>query len=106
MSTSLPLDVQLQMYRSVLGLEEVEIMRPAYAIEYDYIPPTQITQTLETKRITGLYLAGQINGTSGTRRLPGSGFNGWPLMPPLQDPERGPLLYLIGQRLILVVLIG
>lgn len=65
MSTSLPLDVQLQMYRSVLGLEDVEIMRPAYAIEYDYIPPTQITQTLETKGITGLYLAGQINGTSG-----------------------------------------
>ncbi len=64
-STSLPYDVQVQMYRSISGLENVEIMRPAYAIEYDYAPPTQITHTLETKRIAGLYFAGQINGTSG-----------------------------------------
>jgi len=64
-STSLPYDVQIQIYRSIPGLEEVEIMRPAYAIEYDFAPPTQITHTLETKRIAGLYFAGQINGTSG-----------------------------------------
>ncbi len=64
-STSLPYDVQLRMYRSIPGLEQVEIMRPAYAIEYDFAPPTQITHTLETKRISGLYFAGQINGTSG-----------------------------------------
>ncbi len=64
-STSLPYDVQTQMYRTIPGLEEVEIMRPAYAIEYDYAPPTQIQHTLETKRIGGLYFAGQINGTSG-----------------------------------------
>ncbi len=64
-STSLPYDVQVKMYRSIQGLEEVEIMRPAYAIEYDFAPPTQITHTLETKKITSLYFAGQINGTSG-----------------------------------------
>ena len=65
MSTSLPVEVQIEMYRTVPGLEEAEIMRPAYAIEYDYAPPTQIRHTLETKRIGGLYFAGQINGTSG-----------------------------------------
>lgn len=64
-STSLPYDVQVEMYRSIPGLENVEIMRPAYAIEYDFAPPTQIKHTLETKRIEGLYFAGQINGTSG-----------------------------------------
>ncbi len=64
-STSLPYDVQVQMYRSIAGLEEVEIMRPAYAIEYDFAPPTQIRHTLETKKVSGLYFAGQINGTSG-----------------------------------------
>jgi tRNA uridine 5-carboxymethylaminomethyl modification enzyme len=64
-STSLPYDVQLEMYRTIAGLEEVEIMRPAYAIEYDFAPPTQIRHTLETKRVSGLYFAGQINGTSG-----------------------------------------
>jgi tRNA uridine 5-carboxymethylaminomethyl modification enzyme len=64
-STSLPVDVQIKLYRSIVGLEDVEIMRPAYAIEYDYAPPTQVQHTLETKRIDGLYFAGQINGTSG-----------------------------------------
>jgi tRNA uridine 5-carboxymethylaminomethyl modification enzyme len=65
LSTSLPVDVQIKLYRSIAGLEDVEIMRPAYAIEYDYAPPTQVQHTLETKRIDGLYFAGQINGTSG-----------------------------------------
>jgi tRNA uridine 5-carboxymethylaminomethyl modification enzyme len=64
-STSLPYEVQTKIYRSIPGLEEVEIMRPAYAIEYDFAPPTQIKHTLETKKINGLYFAGQINGTSG-----------------------------------------
>jgi tRNA uridine 5-carboxymethylaminomethyl modification enzyme len=64
-STSLPYEVQVQMYRTIPGLEKVEIMRPAYAIEYDYAPPTQIRHTLETKKIEGLFFAGQINGTSG-----------------------------------------
>jgi tRNA uridine 5-carboxymethylaminomethyl modification enzyme len=53
------------MYRTIPGLEDVEIMRPAYAIEYDFAPPTQIRHTLETKRVAGLFFAGQINGTSG-----------------------------------------
>ncbi|AEG62097.1 tRNA uridine-5-carboxymethylaminomethyl(34) synthesis enzyme MnmG [Desulforamulus ruminis] len=65
MSTSLPPDVQLQMLRSVPGLEKVEIMRPGYAIEYDYVVPTQLKSTLECKTLAGLYTAGQINGTSG-----------------------------------------
>ncbi len=65
LSTSLPFDVQTELYRTIPGLEEVEIMRPAYAIEYDFAPPTQIQHSLETKNISGLYFAGQINGTSG-----------------------------------------
>ena len=65
LGNSLPLEVQIELVRSVEGLESAEIMRPAYAIEYDYVNPIQLKPTLETKRITGLYLAGQINGTSG-----------------------------------------
>lgn len=65
MSTSLPEDVQIEMYRSVEGFENIEIMRPAYAIEYDCIDPLALKPTLETKHIQGLYGAGQFNGTSG-----------------------------------------
>ncbi len=65
LGNSLPLEVQVELVRSVQGLEEAEIMRPAYAIEYDYVNPNQLKATLETKRIDGLFLAGQINGTSG-----------------------------------------
>lgn len=64
-STSLPYDVQLDFIQSISGLENAQIMRPGYAVEYDYCPPTQLSPTLETKRIAGLYFAGQINGTSG-----------------------------------------
>ncbi len=65
LSTSLPEDVQLELVRTVAGLENAEIMRPGYAVEYDYCPPTQLTQALETKLVPGLFLAGQINGTTG-----------------------------------------
>jgi tRNA uridine 5-carboxymethylaminomethyl modification enzyme len=65
LSTSLPLDVQVEMVRSIEGLERAEIMRPGYAIEYDYVEPTQLFPSLETKLIRGLYHAGQINGTTG-----------------------------------------
>ncbi len=64
-STSLPIEVQYAFIRTIAGLENAEIMRPGYAVEYDYCPPTQLAHTLETKRIPGLYFAGQINGTSG-----------------------------------------
>jgi tRNA uridine 5-carboxymethylaminomethyl modification enzyme len=64
-STSLPYDVQLEFLHSIPALERAEIMRPGYAVEYDYFPPTQLFPTLETKLIGGLYFAGQVNGTSG-----------------------------------------
>ncbi len=64
-STSLPMEVQFAFIRTIAGLERAEIMRPGYAVEYDYCPPTQLRHTLETKRVPGLYFAGQINGTSG-----------------------------------------
>jgi tRNA uridine 5-carboxymethylaminomethyl modification enzyme len=64
-STSLPLDIQIRMLRSIQGLEEVEIIRPGYAIEYDFVDPTELKPSLETKKMRGLFHAGQINGTSG-----------------------------------------
>jgi tRNA uridine 5-carboxymethylaminomethyl modification enzyme len=73
LSTSLPVDVQIAFYRSIVGLERVEIMRPAYAIEYDYVDPIQIHASLETKLIANLYHAGQINGTSGYEEAAGQG---------------------------------
>ncbi len=65
LSTSLPLDIQFQMLRSIPGLEEVEIIRPGYAIEYDYADPVQLMPSLQTKLVENLFFAGQINGTSG-----------------------------------------
>ncbi|MFT5469205.1 MAG: tRNA uridine 5-carboxymethylaminomethyl modification enzyme [Verrucomicrobiales bacterium] len=72
-STSLPYDVQYEFLRSIEGLENCEIIRPGYAVEYDYCLPTQLFLTLETKRVEGLYFAGQINGTSGYEEAGGQG---------------------------------
>jgi len=72
-SSSLPFDVQYEMIRTVIGLERAEVMRPAYAIEYDFVKSEQIYATLETKKVEGLFLAGQVNGTTGYEEAAGQG---------------------------------
>jgi tRNA uridine 5-carboxymethylaminomethyl modification enzyme len=73
LSTSLPFDVQLDLLRSIEGLERVHMLRPAYAVEYDFAPPTQLFASLESKKVENLFFAGQINGTSGYEEAAGQG---------------------------------
>lgn len=73
LSTSLPFEVQLQLIHSIPGLERAEILRPAYAVEYDFAPPTQLLPSLESRKLEGLFFAGQINGTSGYEEAAGQG---------------------------------
>ena len=87
-SMSLPAEVQERLVRALPGLESAEMLRPGYAVEYDFIQPTELRATLETHRVAGLFLAGQINGTSATRRRRGRGLS----------PESTPALPRAGTR--------
>lgn len=90
-STSLPFDVQTELVRTIPGLENAEIMRPAYAIEYDFVFPTQLKHSLETKNIEGLFLGGQINGTSGYEEAAAQGLMAG-INASLKLQGRGPLI--------------
>lgn len=90
-STSLPEDVQFKALRSVVGFENVKFFRPGYAIEYDYFPPTQLMHTLETKLISGLFFAGQINGTTGYEEAASQGLMAG-INAALQVQEKEPLI--------------
>ncbi|MFT4559720.1 MAG: tRNA uridine-5-carboxymethylaminomethyl(34) synthesis enzyme MnmG [Planctomycetales bacterium] len=90
-STSLPRDVQDEMIRSIEGLENAEIMRYGYAVEYDFAPPTQLHPTLETKRVAGLYFAGQLNGTTGYEEAAGQGLIAG-LNAALKAADKGPFV--------------
>ena len=89
--TSLPYDVQVRLVRTIQGLEDAEIMRPGYAIEYDYVYPAQLKHSLETKSFEGLFLAGQINGTSGYEEAAAQGLMAG-VNASLKVQKRGPLI--------------
>ncbi len=90
-STSLPEDIQFKALRSVAGFEHVKFFRPGYAIEYDYFPPTQLKHTLETKLVSGLYFAGQINGTTGYEEAASQGMMAG-INAALQVQEKAPFI--------------
>lgn len=101
--TSLPLDIQKSLVASIPGLEKAQIVRPGYAIEYDYLPPTQLRPTLESKLVRGLYMAGQINGTSGYEEAAGQGL--WAAINAVRALRGEPELILTRSQAYIAVLV-